>query len=183
MISAIGSYSQNFWREFGSFHDHFRLLGQDNIRRYLPVRELRISVHPDDTAFDLLARVCAAKTVGCRMTVSLPPGYRAPVLGMLEELTESWAGSIEFVDESDEMLAEVIRGRQTERVRYAAPDRVAPEVFAAVQDTGLYVARVPVLAEGRVELLWYLREQSISHNYHRYGNLGPRAGEERRQVL
>ena len=29
-------------------------------------------------------------------------------------------------------------------------------------------------------LLWYLREQSLSNVYHRYGNLGARAGEERR---
>jgi RHH-type proline utilization regulon transcriptional repressor/proline dehydrogenase/delta 1-pyrroline-5-carboxylate dehydrogenase len=38
-----------------------------------------------------------------------------------------------------------------------------------------------VLAEGRLELLWYLREQSISHDYHRYGNLGLRAGEARHE--
>jgi RHH-type proline utilization regulon transcriptional repressor/proline dehydrogenase/delta 1-pyrroline-5-carboxylate dehydrogenase len=36
-----------------------------------------------------------------------------------------------------------------------------------------------VLAHGRIELLRYLREQSISHDYHRYGNLGARAGEAR----
>ena len=35
--------------------------------------------------------------------------------------------------------------------------------------------------EGRVELLWYVREQSISHDYHRYGNLGARASEARRR--
>ena len=32
---------------------------------------------------------------------------------------------------------------------------------------------------GRVELLWYAQEQSISLNYHRYGNLGPRFEEQR----
>jgi RHH-type transcriptional regulator, proline utilization regulon repressor / proline dehydrogenase / delta 1-pyrroline-5-carboxylate dehydrogenase len=40
-----------------------------------------------------------------------------------------------------------------------------------------------VLAEGRVELLWYLQEQSLSHIYHRYGNLGRRSEEERAPVL
>ena len=48
------------------------------------------------------------------------------------------------------------------------------EVRRAVGDSGIYVADAPVLAEGRIELLWYLREQSISHDYHRYGNLGER---------
>ena len=42
---------------------------------------------------------------------------------------------------------------------------------------------MPVVAEGRIELLWYLREQSISDDYHRYGNLGDRRNEVRRPVL
>jgi RHH-type proline utilization regulon transcriptional repressor/proline dehydrogenase/delta 1-pyrroline-5-carboxylate dehydrogenase len=36
--------------------------------------------------------------------------------------------------------------------------------------------------EGRLELLWYLQEQSISFDYHRYGNLGARADEPRAPV-
>jgi RHH-type proline utilization regulon transcriptional repressor/proline dehydrogenase/delta 1-pyrroline-5-carboxylate dehydrogenase len=31
--------------------------------------------------------------------------------------------------------------------------------------------------------LWYVREQSISTDYHRYGNLGMRADEVRAEVL
>ncbi len=102
-------------------HDNFQLLGEDNFRRYLPVRELRIRLHQDDTDFDILARVCAARTAGCRMTVSKPLGYRLPLFDALEALTSDWAGSIEFVEESDEALAEVIRLQQTDRMRYAAP--------------------------------------------------------------
>ena len=41
--------------EFGREHDHFRLLGQHNIRRYLPASPLRIRVHEDDSAFELFA--------------------------------------------------------------------------------------------------------------------------------
>jgi RHH-type proline utilization regulon transcriptional repressor/proline dehydrogenase/delta 1-pyrroline-5-carboxylate dehydrogenase len=40
----------------------------------------------------------------------------------------------------------------------------------------------PVLQEGRVELLWYLQEQSLSIDYHRYGNLGVRVNEPRAAV-
>jgi RHH-type proline utilization regulon transcriptional repressor/proline dehydrogenase/delta 1-pyrroline-5-carboxylate dehydrogenase len=42
-----------------------------------------------------------------------------------------------------------------------------------------YVADAPVSLHGRVELLWYLREQSVSLVYHRYGNLGLRSDENR----
>jgi len=34
-----------------------------------------------------------------------------------------------------------------------------------------------------VELLWCLHEQSVSHAYHRYGNLGARAPERRAEPL
>lgn len=182
MIAAIGSYGRNVRREFGQSHDSFRLVGEDNIRRYLPVRELRVRIHPDDTAFDLLARVCAAKAAGCRITVSAPEGFNSPALETLEEWTEHWAGNIEFVEETNEVLAQWICDGQTGRIRYAAPDRAPEIVLAAAHEAGLYIARSPVLAHGRIELLWYVREQSISHDYHRYGNLGPRAEEERAEV-
>jgi RHH-type proline utilization regulon transcriptional repressor/proline dehydrogenase/delta 1-pyrroline-5-carboxylate dehydrogenase len=183
VITAIGSYALNLRREFGREHDHFHLLGQDNVRRYLPVRELRIRLHPDDTFFELLARVAAARAAGCRMTVSIQPEVSVPGLDLLHELTEPWGGGIEFVEETDAELAQMICQGQTERVRYAAPDRVPAEIFDAVKDTGLYIARAPVLTEGRIELLWYMCEQSISTDYHRYGNLGQRADEPRAEVM
>ena len=37
--------------------------------------------------------------------------------------------------------------------------------------------------DGDMPLLWYLREQSISFDYHRYGTLGDRATEERADTL
>ena len=179
VVHAIDSYNHWVKHEIRGEHDHARLLGQDNFRRYLPVRELRTRVHPEDSLFEIYARICAAKAVGCRVTVSLPLQLKSLALKALETLTESWAAAIEFVEETDDDLAAVIRGGQTDRVRYARPERVPNVVLDAVRDTGLFVARAPVLAEGRVELLWYVREQSISADYHRYGNLGARSEEER----
>ncbi|HZO16131.1 MAG TPA: aldehyde dehydrogenase family protein, partial [Polyangiaceae bacterium] len=179
---ALASYAHNFQREFGAVHDHFRLVGQDNMRRYLPVRLLRVRVHPDDSAFEIFARVCAARTVGASITVSMPRDFKSPAIELLDRLTEPWGAAIEFVEESDAELAKVIELRQTDRIRYAARERVPPALLGAVGESGIYIARAPVLAEGRVELLWYVMEQSISHDYHRYGNLGERAAEERRPV-
>jgi RHH-type proline utilization regulon transcriptional repressor/proline dehydrogenase/delta 1-pyrroline-5-carboxylate dehydrogenase len=183
VLRAIGSYSLYMQEEFGRAHDHFRLIGQDNVRRYLPVEHLRVRVERDDTLFDVFARVCAAKTAGCRITVSAPPDAELPLVQRLEQMTESWAAAIEFVEESDEGLAEVIRRGQTDRVRYAAPQRVPGIVRRAVADTGMYVAATPVLAVGRIELLWYVREQSLCIDYHRYGNLGVRVEERRTETL
>ncbi|MEO7319696.1 MAG: proline dehydrogenase family protein [Chthoniobacteraceae bacterium] len=176
---AMSGYRPAWETEFRREHDHFRLIGQDNVRGYLPVPELRIRVHPDDTAFDLIARVAAARTAGCRITVSTPPGFESKALAHLQAATEDWAAAIEFIEESDTALSEAIAQRETDRVRYASPDRVPEQIRRAAAETQTHLADTPVLAEGRIELLWYLQEQSLSHDYHRYGNLGARAGEPR----
>jgi RHH-type proline utilization regulon transcriptional repressor/proline dehydrogenase/delta 1-pyrroline-5-carboxylate dehydrogenase len=77
--------------------------------------------------------------------------------------------------ETDDDLAACLPN--LDRIRYAAPDRVPPAVFAAAAETGFYIARAPVRMEGRIELLHYYRQQSVCTNHHRYGNLGFRAGE------
>jgi RHH-type proline utilization regulon transcriptional repressor/proline dehydrogenase/delta 1-pyrroline-5-carboxylate dehydrogenase len=139
-------------------------------------------VHDDDSSFEVLARVAAAKTCGCSIVVSAPDGTHDELLALLADWTRSWSSPVAIVRESDEQLVEVIAAIETDRVRYAAPERVPVAVLQAVGETGIYVARAPVLAEGRVELLWYVTEQSISHDYHRYGNLGMRGDEQRREV-
>jgi RHH-type proline utilization regulon transcriptional repressor/proline dehydrogenase/delta 1-pyrroline-5-carboxylate dehydrogenase len=179
---AASSYERAMAEEFSSEHDSFRLIGQDNLRRYLPVRPLRIRVHPEDGTFDLFARVIAAVTARCAVTVSSPPKEPHRSVELLHQLTEPWAADVEFVDESNQALAEAIRSGQTERVRYASPNRVEEVVRRAAAEVGLYLAAAPVLAVGRIELLHYLREQSLCVDYHRYGNLGARASEARASV-
>tara|TARA_R110002096_G_scaffold143328_1_gene299061 strand:- start:9146 stop:12841 length:3696 start_codon:yes stop_codon:yes gene_type:complete len=183
VLQAVHSYDAAFESEFALQHDSVRLLGQDNHRRYLPVPFMRIRVHKDDSAFEVFAQVCAARIAGCRITLSSPVGPRTAILELLDVMTDTWGGALEFVEESDEALADIVQRRQTDRIRYASLARVPEAILRAVGDTGIYIARAPVLAEGRVELLWYLKEQSISHDYHRYGNLGTRGEEERRPVL
>jgi RHH-type proline utilization regulon transcriptional repressor/proline dehydrogenase/delta 1-pyrroline-5-carboxylate dehydrogenase len=183
ILAAVMSYERSQREEFGAEHDHFRLVGQDNVRRYLPVGSVRVRIHADDTPFDVFARACAAHVAGCGVVVSSPPGLNAPAVRRLERSTESWAASIEFVEESDADLAQAIGQGQVDRVRYAAPERASLEVLKAGNAANGCVVSVPVSAEGRLELLWYLREQSISTDYHRYGNLGVRADEPRAEVL
>lgn len=180
---ALKLYRPAWQTEFANEHDHFKLIGQDNVRRYLPVREVRVRVHADDSEFDLVARVAAARTAGCRITVSMPADSGSPAITRLQEATEDWAGAIEFIEESDEALAAAIDQHETDRVRYAGAHRVPEIVRRAAAGAQVYVADAPVLAEGRVELLWYVQEQSVSHDYHRYGNLGARAGEQRAPLV
>lgn len=183
IIAAAVSYDRAWREEFSREHDHFKLVGQDNFRLYRPAGSVRVRVEQQDTPFEVFARACAAHAAGNRVTVSSPPGLEGAVISLLEQLTEPWAGAIEFVEETESQLIEAIRGRQSDRLRYASPDRVGVAVLEAASQAGVPVLTAPVSAEGRLELLWYLLEQSLSIDYHRYGNLGPRAEEQRAPVL
>ena len=183
LAAAVASYEDAMDDEFGREHDHFLLLGQDNIRRYLAVGEAHIRVHPDDSLFDIFARVAAARCSGSRAIVSCDPDSIHRAVTLLEKITEVWGGAIEFVYQSDAQLAQALRDGRARRVRYAAPDRIPEVVFDAAAEPGVYVAGAPVLGQGRIELLWYLLEQSLSNSYHRYGNLGEHGGEGRAAVL
>jgi RHH-type proline utilization regulon transcriptional repressor/proline dehydrogenase/delta 1-pyrroline-5-carboxylate dehydrogenase len=182
LLRALASYEQSWENEFSREHDHFHLLGQDNIRRYLPFSEIRVRVDSRNAGFDIFARACAARITGARVLMSCAPGEPHPALKCLERVTEPWAGCIEFIEETDEELAGLVRAtppHPRERLRFSGPAHVPAEVRKAAAESAAYLADAPVLGHGRIELLWYLREQSISYDYHRYGNLGARAAEER----
>jgi RHH-type proline utilization regulon transcriptional repressor/proline dehydrogenase/delta 1-pyrroline-5-carboxylate dehydrogenase len=183
VLAAITNYDRWMREEFGQAHDHFRLIGEDNLRRYRSLREVRIRVHPADTIFEIFARACAAQAAGSRALVSTPPDLSSKAVQTLDDFTDAWGATIEFLLETDEQLADAIRRGEVERVRYAAPDRAPSTVRTAAAEAFVHLADVPVLAEGRVELLWYLREQSVSDDYHRYGNLGGRSEESRAEPL
>jgi RHH-type proline utilization regulon transcriptional repressor/proline dehydrogenase/delta 1-pyrroline-5-carboxylate dehydrogenase len=173
-IRAVKSYLYHWEQEFSRAKDYFRLRGQDNISRYLPVGTVVVRVHPDDGLFDVLARIAAVKISGCELFISLAPGLKNPVTRFLfGEQGKRFVGDVPMTDQTDKDLTAMIEAVQ--RIRYAAPDRVSDEVFHAAAETGFYISRTKVSMDGRIELLQYFQEQSICSNYHRYGNLGERA--------
>ncbi len=183
VVAAVQSYEHWMAEEFDHPHDHFLLVGEDNFRRYLPLREVRVRVHEDDSLFELFARAVASRTAGCRTVISSPPELHSPQVKLLDELTDDWAAAIEFIEESDGDLAQLLREGHVDRLRYARPERVPLTLRMAAALDGQYIVDTPVSPHGRVELLWYFQEQSLSHVYHRYGNLGARSGEKRAEVL
>ncbi|MDA0657402.1 MAG: aldehyde dehydrogenase family protein [Planctomycetota bacterium] len=181
VVEALSSYDQMSKTEFGGRHDFCRILGQDNFMGYRSFREVRVRLDRADTFFDIISRVGAARSLGCRTTISTPLEFDCPALQFLDEITQPWGAHVELVEETDEQLADVLLNGQIDRLRYSSQATVPESILRAAAQASVYVARAPVLPEGRVELLWYLREQSVSTNYHRYGNLGIRSTELRRE--
>jgi RHH-type proline utilization regulon transcriptional repressor/proline dehydrogenase/delta 1-pyrroline-5-carboxylate dehydrogenase len=173
-IRAIKSYLYHWEQEFSQEKDYFHLRGQDNIVRYLPARVVLVRIHPEDSLFEALARIAAARISECKPEVSLPQGLDNVVSRFLaSKQGQIFRGNVPVVEQSDTELISMMP--KVQRIRYAKPNRVPTQVLAAAAKMGFYISRNPVLMEGRIELLQYFQEQSVCHNYHRYGNLGERA--------
>jgi RHH-type proline utilization regulon transcriptional repressor/proline dehydrogenase/delta 1-pyrroline-5-carboxylate dehydrogenase len=136
---------------------------------------LRLSFH--STPLDAL-RVCAAAlTCGAELEISWTPG-------------ESKNGSFNWLDlipilrvvkESEQAFFKRVEERAMGRVRLVEPASSALQLAAS--QSAVHIIDAPVLANGRLELLHYLREIALSIDYHRYGNLGLREGELRKHIL
>ena len=172
-LHAVKSYLYHAENKFSKEVDFFHLRGQDNILRYLPIGKMVIRVHPDDSLFEVLARIAAALIAGCDTRVSIPAGMDTAVIEFLSSSHgRALTGDAELVFQSDEALIDMMPS--IDRIRYAASDRSPKTVLAAAAGTGFYISRMNVLMEGRIELLQYYRQQAVCDNYHRYGNLGER---------
>ncbi len=174
-VVAIQSYLYHHERTFSGETDFFHLRGQDNFLRYLPVGRVLIRLHENDSFFEVLGRIAAARVAECLSVVSIPEGLHNAVTDFLKGPEgKRIVGDAALVRQTDVQLVRYLP--EVQRIRYAAADRVPATVMEAAARTGFYVSRTPVRMEGRLELLQYFREQSICDNYHRYGNLGERGG-------
>ena len=90
----------------------------------------------------------------------------------LENSLELFSSSDTLVIENEESFIKTIK--QYERVIYSNIKKVSSAVFKESVKTLVFIIRQEPLMEGRLELLNYFSEQSISHSYHRYGNIGAR---------
>jgi RHH-type proline utilization regulon transcriptional repressor/proline dehydrogenase/delta 1-pyrroline-5-carboxylate dehydrogenase len=175
-VAAIRSYLHHVECEFSRAIDHVHLRGQDNLLRHRPLGTILVRLHPEDTLFEALARMAAVQATGNRLRVSFPPGMETPAARFLHGREgRRLTGRAPVLRETDAELIALIPS--LDRIRYAAPGRVPAAVLAAAAETGFFIAAGPVLMEGRLELLHYYRQQSLSINYHRYGNLGFRAAD------
>ena len=107
--------------------------------------------------------VLAACITGVGLTVSLLPD--SPPWTWLSE-----CDGVDVVVEAEAGFVErLAHPGDTQRVRALVP--LPTPARAAAQAAGVTVIDAPVLANGRLELRWYLREQTVCRVLHRYSNV------------
>ena len=167
-----------YWQQLGTKKDFTKFVGQDNFFLYVPRKRIGFRIQSDDRPIDYLRVFAAALTCGAALHVS----WDKTVTDFPTQVDWSMLlPSFSFTEESDEEFTQRILNREIRRLRLLAP--ITYEIQEACGTAACSMTIAPALPNGRYELLHYLREVSISHNYHRYGNLGPREGELRKPIL
>jgi RHH-type proline utilization regulon transcriptional repressor/proline dehydrogenase/delta 1-pyrroline-5-carboxylate dehydrogenase len=180
-IKTIENFAYYLKSEFLQEHDYTNIRGESNIIRYLNVKKMTLVIKNDDSLYEILCSIAAAKISGVTLHISLPTKIDS------HELLWLMAKKAFLLDENDsfknESLEESIASmRDTQRVRYLSKDKIEKEVYNEMAKDARHIASEPFVSHGRVELMHYFLEQSISHSYHRYGNLGLRSLENKEDL-
>ncbi|MFI3298381.1 MAG: bifunctional proline dehydrogenase/L-glutamate gamma-semialdehyde dehydrogenase [Rikenellaceae bacterium] len=158
--TKVDDYADAFNSYFAKALDVNNLYGEQNVLRYLPLKKMVLRVEAQDKLEDIALVVKAARIAGTSLTVSVDATNEN--ISALKELNAHIR--------TQNLWEFVAKMSDYERVRTLCSD-VPKEIYEAAAAFNIYIASSPVVARGRVELLNYLQEQSISYEYHRYGSI------------
>ena len=183
-----GALSDAIWwdREFGQVKDVSGLGVERNLFRYRPVASVALRATGDASWQSVLRVAVAGIRSGTALTLSAPVGLPAAVrralsdqhVAVFVESDEQWLERITAADGILSAVADDAPAPRPTRVRLIGPDGSVAALHrlvasAASGDPDLAVYDNEVTTAGRLELLPFLREQSVTITAHRFGNPDP----------
>jgi proline dehydrogenase len=168
------SYRRAWVTEFSRPRDWNKCSGEQNVFRYLPLTGgMALRFFKGDTDEQAVMVATAAQICGTPLTVSFDASDKRP---KLVERLQRLGASVKT--ESLDAFIESMPGY--ERIRTCSPD-IPEAMYRRAAETNKFIATEVPVKDGRVELIHYLKEQSIAFEYHRYGSgqdKAPRIEEE-----
>jgi RHH-type proline utilization regulon transcriptional repressor/proline dehydrogenase/delta 1-pyrroline-5-carboxylate dehydrogenase len=147
--------------------DYFGLKGEYNFSVYKKFKRVVLRLNGQENWEEILKMLLIQQICKLNLIISVPENCSAQWLKKLEYYTKLFA--LELRMETEENVLEYVSYKH--RLRYLSPLYTENMVKNYAHQNGIYIANEPILNLGRIELLNYFKEQSISHSYHRYGNL------------
>lgn len=151
------SYAEWYEKEFKPVHNLSpHMTGELNLLHYMPLKKgMVLRLIGDEPQEDIDMVMLAASTVGTKFTVSADPNNEAVkhLHGHVvkESLSDFYDHLIDF-----------------RRIRTISPN-VPDSLFARASALNLNVITGKPVRNGRIELAYYVYEQSLSYEYSRYG--------------
>ena len=160
--TAVASYMLNYENEFSVEHEIHHLMGEQNIFRYLTLGNILFRIQETDELVDVLMIISAAQISKTPLFVSIDKSDSK--LAMLQ----TFLNEKQLITQTETMFIEYMQFFDRIRTCSAA---LSVGIYEKAAELGMYIATQKPLMEGRLELLHYLKEQSISFEYHRYGSI------------
>lgn len=163
---------ENWWAsEFGLARDRAGLEFERNVLRYRPA-PVTLRLAEGEPLESLVRLLCAAARARSRVSVSSALPLPAPLVEALGSPVPPLRAAEVVVEGDAAFLDRLAAGPAPERLRLIGGDAAAAhEALGGTLDTAIWSG--PVTASGRVELLPFLREQSVSVTAHRFGSPSP----------
>lgn len=166
---AVDSYRRNMSEEFNVEKDIHKLYGEQNIFRYRRVKDVLFRVCEKDELVDVLMVLAAARIADVPLYVSI--SAMDEKLNLLRTIIDIKYILVQhhevFIDQMDRF----------ERIR-TTHCQLPEAIYRKAAKIGKYIANQTPLVEGRLELLHYFKEQSVTYEYHRYGSITETPEEE-----
>ncbi|MBR5663331.1 MAG: aldehyde dehydrogenase family protein, partial [Bacteroidales bacterium] len=153
------SYAEWYEKEFKHPRNiQPKIRGEQNVFRYLPLKGgMVLRLFGDETLEQVEMVQFAAKTVGTPLDISLDTRH---------PLTDLLSGNIK----KENLAAFCERIRRYERIRTITNEIIPGIVFEAAANHNKHISQAKPVRNGRIELIHYIKEQSIANEYHRYGS-------------
>ncbi len=169
---AMQSYHFQMQHYFMQSHDPSKVYGQDNLLRYLKNKKpLCIRAGQADGLESILLLVAASLLCQSKVVLSVSPeNLHAKKLLSLSDLLAI------RIEDSAQACAYIRKQDTSENYKnicfIRSPSPIQDKAFrSSCAHKGLSLIEHAPHKDGRLELIYYLQEQSISEDYHRYGNL------------
>lgn len=176
-LNIAKGFSYWYEKEFTKEHDYAHIRGESNVIRYLGVESVLLRCEEGDEFQEIAASIIAAKMAKARLHISLPKSIESDAFAWLINNSKKILQEEDSLQlQNEEELIESIK--KVQRIRFLNPKHVTKKIYDTLKDEAKHISSEPFVAHGRIEMLHYFSEQSVSNSYHRYGNLGLRGLKE-----
>ena len=170
-IQIASHFASFLYDEFLQEHDYVNIRGESNHIRYLNVQSILLRFEEEDSLVEMLVSIVAAKMADANVLISLPKNLtNEHMLWLQKKVSILIDVEDQIIQHDSDLLLSAIKDVQ--RVRFLRPEHVTKAFHEEAVKESVHIASAPFVAHGRIELMHYFLEQSISNSYHRYGNLG-----------
>lgn len=162
---AKENFEKAWIEEFSQEKATDTIYGELNTFRYLPLKNCVLRVEKDDKTEDILLTASAASIAKTPLIISVSDNFN-DIETLQSNLSSLYGITIKQQTEK-EFIAEI---KNFERIR-SCSDQLSDAIYGEAARLGIHIASEKPIVNGRIELLHYLKEQSISYEYHRYGSV------------